>query len=168
MCGTLTALKQAVSAFAARFDAALVPPAQLAEVLADAGTIEKIFANIAATSAAQIALRGAGSCARSGLGRGTRLWDASLRRHGFRHVLLATTHRSTGPGAQFPTSPSGISSPSHNGFLPKTTRRASLLRTARQRRRVKSMPSGLSLDPAPDRSARHRPYRVSAHLQQRL
>ncbi len=61
MCGTLAGLKQACSAFAARFDAALVPPAQLAEVLSDAGTLEKIFANIAASSAAQIALRDGGS-----------------------------------------------------------------------------------------------------------
>src|SRR5579863_10415530 len=61
MCETLAGLKHACSAFAARFDAALVPPAQLGQVLADAGTIEKIFANIAATSAAQIALRGGAS-----------------------------------------------------------------------------------------------------------
>ncbi len=71
MCGTLAGLKQACSAFALRFDAALVPPAQLAEVLAEAGTLEKIFANIAATSAAQIARRGGGSVreAVSGLAR---------------------------------------------------------------------------------------------------
>ncbi len=55
MCETLAGLKQACSAFAARFDAALVPPGQLAQVLADAGTIEKIFANIAALSAARMA-----------------------------------------------------------------------------------------------------------------
>jgi len=61
MCETLAELKQACSAFAARFDAALVLPSQLPQVLADAGTIEKIFANIAATSASQIALRGGGS-----------------------------------------------------------------------------------------------------------
>ena len=36
-------------------------PAQLAEVLADAGTIEKIFANIAAASAARMAGAGGGS-----------------------------------------------------------------------------------------------------------
>jgi hypothetical protein len=34
---TLAELKQAVSAFAARFDAALVRPARLARVLSDAG-----------------------------------------------------------------------------------------------------------------------------------
>ena len=55
MCETLAELKQACSEFAARFDAALVAPAQLAEVLADAGTIEKIFANIAAACAARVA-----------------------------------------------------------------------------------------------------------------
>jgi hypothetical protein len=81
MCETLAGLKQACSAFAARFDAALVPPAQLAQVLSEAGTLEKMFANIAATSAAQIALRGGGSLreAVSGLARasGTSLAEAA-------------------------------------------------------------------------------------------
>ena len=68
MCETLAELKQACSAFAARFDAALVPPGQLAQVLADAGTIEKLFANIAALSAARMA-GGAGGdlCAKRSL-----------------------------------------------------------------------------------------------------
>jgi len=35
MCGTLAGLKQAGSAFAGRFDAALVPPGQLGQVLSD-------------------------------------------------------------------------------------------------------------------------------------
>jgi hypothetical protein len=38
MCETLAGIKQAVSAFAARFDAALVEPSQLPQVLSDAGT----------------------------------------------------------------------------------------------------------------------------------
>ena len=81
MCETLAGLKQSCSAFAVRFDAALVAPGQLAEVLADASTLEKIFANIVATSAAQIALRGGGSVreAVSGLARasGTSLAEAA-------------------------------------------------------------------------------------------
>ena len=79
MCETLAGLKQACSAFAARFDAALVPPAQLAQVLADAGTIEKIFANIAALSAARMAGGAGGSVARSGHWPGARLWDLAQR-----------------------------------------------------------------------------------------
>jgi hypothetical protein len=42
MCGTLAGLKQACSAFAARFDAALVPPAQLAQVPSEAGDREDL------------------------------------------------------------------------------------------------------------------------------
>jgi hypothetical protein len=64
MCETLAGLKQACSAFAARFDAALIPPAQLAQVMADAGTIEKIFANIAALSAARMACGAGGGSVR--------------------------------------------------------------------------------------------------------
>ncbi len=52
MCETLAGLKQAVSAFAARFDAALVVPSQLPQVMSDAGTIEKTFAAVAAACAA--------------------------------------------------------------------------------------------------------------------
>jgi hypothetical protein len=82
MCGTLAELKQACSAFAARFDAALVPHAQLAEVLTDAGTLEKIFANIAALSAARMAGGAGGGSVReavSGLARasGTSLAEAA-------------------------------------------------------------------------------------------
>ena len=80
MCETLAGLKQAGSAFAARFDAALVPPAQLPQVLADAGTLEKIFANVAAACAARMA--GAGGSVReavAGLARasGTSLSEAA-------------------------------------------------------------------------------------------
>jgi hypothetical protein len=79
MCETLAELKQAVSAFAARFDAALVPPAQLAQVLADAGTLEKMFAHIAAACAARMAGGGSLREAVTGLARasGTSLAEAA-------------------------------------------------------------------------------------------
>jgi hypothetical protein len=82
MCGTLAELKQACSTFAARFDAALLPPAQFSQVLADAGTLEKIFANIAAVSAARMAGGAGGGSVReavSGLARasGTSLAEAA-------------------------------------------------------------------------------------------
>jgi hypothetical protein len=81
MCGTLAGLKRAVWAFAVRFDAALVPPAQLAQVLSEAGMLEKVFANIAAECAAHMACAGGGSLreAVSGLARasGTSLSGAA-------------------------------------------------------------------------------------------
>jgi hypothetical protein len=77
MCETLAGLKQAVSAFAARFDAALVPPAQLGQVLSDAGTIEKTFAHIAAACAARMAGPWRWLSARSGHWTGACLWDVS-------------------------------------------------------------------------------------------
>jgi hypothetical protein len=81
MCGTLAELKQAVSAFAARFDAALVAPSQLGQVLADAGTLEKMFAHIAAACPARMAGSGGGSVreAVAGLARasGTSLSEAA-------------------------------------------------------------------------------------------
>ena len=78
MCGTLAELKQACSAFAARFDAALVPPAQLAQVLADAGMLEKMFANIAAVSAARMAGGGGGGSVREAISRLARASGTSL------------------------------------------------------------------------------------------
>jgi hypothetical protein len=79
MCETLAGLKQAVSAFAARFDAALVPPTQLSQVLSDAGTIEKTFAHIAAACAARMAGGGSVREAVTGLARasGTSFSEAS-------------------------------------------------------------------------------------------
>ena len=78
MCGTLAELKQACSAFAARFDAALVPPAQLAQVLADAGMLEKMFANIAAVIAARMAGGGGGGSVREAISRLARASGTSL------------------------------------------------------------------------------------------
>jgi hypothetical protein len=81
MCETLAGLKQAVSAFAARFDAALVAPGQLGQVLSDAGKLEKMFAHIAAACAARMAGASAGSVreAVTGLARasGTSLAEAA-------------------------------------------------------------------------------------------
>jgi hypothetical protein len=79
MCGTLAGLKQAGSGFAARFDAALVAPAQLAQVLSDAGTLEKMFAHIAAACAARMAGGGSVREAVTGLARasGTSLAEAA-------------------------------------------------------------------------------------------
>jgi len=79
MCETLAGLKLSVSAFAARFDAALVPPAQLGQVLSDAGALEKMFAHIAAACAARMAGSGPVREAVSGLARasGTSLSEAA-------------------------------------------------------------------------------------------
>jgi hypothetical protein len=75
MCGTLAGLKQAGSAFAARFDAALVAPGELGQVLSDAGTLEKIFAHIAAACAARMA---GGGSVREVAWPGTCVWDIAL------------------------------------------------------------------------------------------
>ena len=55
MCGTLSELRKAAAVLAEHFDPALVAPAQLAQVLADAGTVEKMMATIAALVAARLA-----------------------------------------------------------------------------------------------------------------
>jgi hypothetical protein len=82
MCGTLAELKQACSTFAARFDAALVAPGQLSQVLSDAGKLEKIFASIATACAARMAGGAGGGSLReavTGLARasGTSLSEAA-------------------------------------------------------------------------------------------
>jgi hypothetical protein len=55
MCLTLAELRQAVVALAERFDPALVPPGQLAQVVGDAGAIEKTMAHVAVRAAARMA-----------------------------------------------------------------------------------------------------------------
>ncbi len=55
MCQTLSELRGAVAALAQRFDPALVPPAQLAQVVGDAGAIEKMMATVASLAAARLA-----------------------------------------------------------------------------------------------------------------
>ena len=55
MCQTLSELRVAVAALAQRFDPALVPPAQLAQVVGHAGAIEKMMATIASLAAARLA-----------------------------------------------------------------------------------------------------------------
>ena len=58
MCQTLSELRVAVAALAQRFDPALVPPGQLAQVLRDAGAIEKMMATVACLVAARLARSG--------------------------------------------------------------------------------------------------------------
>jgi hypothetical protein len=58
MCQTLSELRQAAARLAQRFDPALVPPAQLAQVLRDAGAIEKMMATVASLVAARLARSG--------------------------------------------------------------------------------------------------------------
>ena len=58
MCQTLSELGQAAASLARRFDPALVPPGQLAQVLRDAGAIEKMMATVAALAAARMARSG--------------------------------------------------------------------------------------------------------------
>ena len=52
---TLAELRQAMSSYAGAFDAALVPPGQLAEVLVDAGAIERMAATVSSLVAARLA-----------------------------------------------------------------------------------------------------------------
>jgi hypothetical protein len=58
MCLTLGELKTACAAFTEHFDAALVAPAQLRQVLDDAGAIEKMMATVASLTAARMAATG--------------------------------------------------------------------------------------------------------------
>ena len=55
MCQGLPELRQAMAAYAAGFDAALVPPAALAGLLADAGAIERTASAISSMAAARMA-----------------------------------------------------------------------------------------------------------------
>jgi hypothetical protein len=55
MCLTLAELRQATAALAERFDTARVAPGQLAQVVRDAGAVEKMMATIASLAAAHMA-----------------------------------------------------------------------------------------------------------------
>jgi len=68
MCGTLVELEQAMSVYCAGFDAALVPPAELAQVVRSAGAIEKMAATISSLVAARMAT-GAGQPNNGGEGK---------------------------------------------------------------------------------------------------
>jgi len=63
MCRTLAELKQASQNFMSGFDAALVPPAQLAQILEDAGAIEKMMATLTSIVAARMSTIGRPSTA---------------------------------------------------------------------------------------------------------
>jgi len=63
MCQTLSELREAVAALAQRFDPGLVPPGQLAQVVRDAGAMEKTMATVAALAAARLATLGPASTA---------------------------------------------------------------------------------------------------------
>ena len=58
MCQTLSEIRAAAAALAERFDPGLVAPAQLAQVLRDAGAIEKMMATISSLAAARLARAG--------------------------------------------------------------------------------------------------------------
>jgi hypothetical protein len=58
MCQTLAELRQSAAGLAERFDAALVAPGQLSQVLCDAGAVEKMMATIAALAASRLAACG--------------------------------------------------------------------------------------------------------------
>jgi hypothetical protein len=58
MCQTLAELRRAASCLAERFDPALVATGQLAQVLRDAGAIEKMMATVASLTAARMATSG--------------------------------------------------------------------------------------------------------------
>ena len=62
MCQGLSELRQAMAAYAAAFDAALVPPAALADLLSDAGAIERTASAISSMAAARMAAGGGGRC----------------------------------------------------------------------------------------------------------
>ena len=55
MCLTLDELRQAAAGLAERFDAALIPAGHLAQVVRDAGAVEKMMATVAALAAARMA-----------------------------------------------------------------------------------------------------------------
>jgi hypothetical protein len=55
MCETLAGLKQAAVDVVALFEPALAPPGRLAQVLRDAGAIEKMMATVASLAAAHMA-----------------------------------------------------------------------------------------------------------------
>ena len=62
MCQGLTELRQAMAAYCAGFDAALVPPADLARLLGDAGAIERAASAVSSLAAARMAAGGGGRC----------------------------------------------------------------------------------------------------------
>lgn len=83
MCHTLAELRQAAACLAGRFDPALVAPPQLAQVLRDAGAIEKMMAAVASLTAARMAATGpTATAARQAVrdlahASGTSLFDAN-------------------------------------------------------------------------------------------
>ena len=52
---TLAELRQAMSAYTAAFDAAVVPPGRLGELLSDAGAIERMASTLSCLVAARLA-----------------------------------------------------------------------------------------------------------------
>jgi hypothetical protein len=79
MCQTLAELRQAVACLAARFDPASVVPGQLAQVLRDAGAIEKMMATVATLTAARMAAGGpAAASARQAVRELAYAWRTSL------------------------------------------------------------------------------------------
>jgi hypothetical protein len=83
MCQTLAELRRAAACLAGRFDPALVRPDQLAQVLRDAGAIEKMMATVASLTAARMAATGpTATAARQAVrelahASGTSLFDAN-------------------------------------------------------------------------------------------
>ena len=63
MSETLAGLKQAATTIVALFDPTLVPPGQLAQVVEDAGAVEKLMATLASLAAAHMAATGPKSSA---------------------------------------------------------------------------------------------------------
>ena len=63
MCQTLAELRHAVAYLAEHFDPALVAPDRLAQVVRDAGAIEKMMAALASLTAARMAASGPGTTA---------------------------------------------------------------------------------------------------------
>ena len=58
MCMTVSELRAAVTELVSRFDASLVPPAEMAQFLRDAGALEKMMATLSSMVAAQMAALG--------------------------------------------------------------------------------------------------------------
>ncbi len=83
MCQTLAELRRTAACLAGRFDPALVRPDQLAQVLRDAGAIEKMMATVASLTAARMAATGpTATAARQAVrelahASGTSLFDAN-------------------------------------------------------------------------------------------
>jgi hypothetical protein len=93
MCQTIAELRQAAACLAGRFDPSLVASDQLAQVLKDAGAIEKMMATVASLTAARMAACGpAATAARQAVrelaqAAGTSLFESNKALEASKHLV---------------------------------------------------------------------------------